>query len=58
VRLGYFNLRAGRQYLAQTVELEPTSGYLPDSVATRIRAAIGARGGLQPNPWIVHYGDG
>jgi len=58
VRLEYTNVEAGRHYSSQAVELDPTGADLEGDEVERIRAAIAGRGGLQPVPWILHYGDG
>jgi hypothetical protein len=58
VRMDYRNTAAGRQYVAEAVELDPGGAHLADDDAARITQAITGRGGRQPTPWIVHYGDG
>jgi hypothetical protein len=58
VRLDYTNLDAGRQYGAAATEIAPGGADLPADEIERINRGIQARGGLQPTPWIVHYGDG
>lgn len=59
VRMDYLNTTAGRQYVAEATELTPPAGVdLPDEDVATIERAITRRGGLQPTPWIVHYGDG
>ena len=58
VRLDYSKLDWGRRYVAQATELDPEGADLTAEEIQQIKAAIGYRGGLQPTPWIVHYGDG
>jgi hypothetical protein len=58
LRLEYLNVDAGRQYSVRGVELEPTGAGLSADEVARVRSAIADRGGLQPTPWIVTYGDG
>src|SRR5690348_16092945 len=57
-RVDYARLDWGRQYTTAATELEPDGFDLSAAEADRIRTAIADRGGLQPTPWIVHYGDG
>lgn len=58
-RVDYRDTNAGRQYVAAATELDPAgSGDLSSERIAGITQAIAARGGLQPTPWIVHYGDG
>jgi hypothetical protein len=58
VRMDYYNLDAGRQFVAAATELSPASVDLPADEAVRIARAVQERGGLQDQPWTVHYGDG
>jgi hypothetical protein len=58
VRMDYFDIDLGRRYVAAATELDPAGVDLPYPVVTRIEQAIAGRGGLEPVPWIVHYGDG
>ena len=58
-RMDYYDIDAGRQFVAQAIELQPDgiSG-LTASESARINDAIATRGGLLLEPWIVNYGDG
>jgi len=60
VRVDFRNIKAGRQYTATAVELQPEAappGLTTDDV-TRLRADIAKRGGLRTESWTLHYGDG
>jgi hypothetical protein len=58
-RMDYYDIRAARRYVAEATELGP-KGFdrLAAGEVARINQAIAARGGRQPTPWVVHYGDG
>jgi hypothetical protein len=60
VRVDYTNIDRGWQYVAVATELSPAQagGLVPATDADRISAAIRTRGGLNPTPWTLHYGDG
>jgi hypothetical protein len=58
VRMDYYDIGAGRQYVAEATELDPAGYDLSEDDVTRINQAITRRGGLRATPWVVHYGDG
>jgi len=58
VRVEYFNLDAGRQYVSTVTEVDPDDAPgLSRAERDQVRAGIAARGGLT-GTWTLHYGDG
>jgi hypothetical protein len=57
-RMDVTHINAGRRYSASVTEMSPEDAGLPPEEVQRIRQAVSARGGLNPYPWIVRYGDG
>jgi hypothetical protein len=57
-RVDYVGITAGRQYRAAAAEVGTAGIDLSDEDVARLEEAVTRRGGRQPTPWVIHYGDG